>query len=81
MFSCSFSNLDSQLVKILIGCGSLLSLGFDGNKYSDTPPCSLKHSNANPKVKTMEEGVGVCFLTRNTLEVEGHVGAVGWGLR
>jgi hypothetical protein len=33
----------------------------------DAPSHSLKDSNANPKVKTMEEGVGVRFLTRSIL--------------
>jgi len=49
-------------------------------KLIDTPPNSLKDSNASPKVKTMEEGFGVCSLARNTLKVEGHVKARGWGL-
>jgi len=39
----------------------------------DTPPHLLKYSNVNPKVKTMEEEVGVHSLTRNTLRVEGRV--------
>ncbi len=34
MFSYSFSNLDSQLVKAFIGCGFLSSLGPNGNIYS-----------------------------------------------
>jgi len=38
-------------------------------------------STTNPKVKTMEgEGVGARSLVHNTLGVEGHVGAPGWGL-
>jgi hypothetical protein len=28
----------------------------------------------------MEEGVRVCSLARNTLGVNGHAGAPGWGL-
>jgi hypothetical protein len=41
----------------------------------------LKDSNANPKVKTMEEEkVGVCSVVHNTSRVEGHAGASGWGL-
>jgi len=47
----------------------------------DAPPYSLKNSNASPKVETMEEGVGVRSLVRNTLGVEGHVGVPRWGLR
>jgi hypothetical protein len=48
----------------------------------DAPPSSLMDSNASPKVKTMEgKGVGACSLARNTLGVEGHAGALGWGLR
>ncbi len=46
----------------------------------DAPPHSLKYSNMNPKVKTME-GVGVHSLVRSTSRVEGRVGALGWGLR
>jgi len=39
-------------------------------------------STSSPKVNIVEgEGVGVRFLARNTLGVEGHVGALGWGLR
>ncbi len=48
---------------------------------NDTPPNSLKDSNANPKVETIEEkGNGVCSLIRNTSGVEGHVGAPRWEL-
>jgi hypothetical protein len=48
----------------------------------DAPPHSLKNSNVSQKVETMEEeGVRVCSLTRNTLGLEGHVGARGWGLK
>jgi hypothetical protein len=48
----------------------------------DTPPHSLKKSNVNRKVETMEEeGVRVCSVARNTLGVEGHARAPGWGLR
>jgi hypothetical protein len=36
-------------------------------------------STINLKVKIAKgEGVGACFLTRNTSGVEGHVGALGW---
>jgi hypothetical protein len=46
-----------------------------------TPPHSLKNSNANLKVKTMEEErIGVRSLARNILGVEGHVGDPRWGL-
>jgi hypothetical protein len=41
-------------------------------------PHSLKDSNVNPKMETMEEeGVGVCSLVHNTLRVEGHGRALG----
>jgi len=42
----------------------------------------LKDSNANPNVETTEEEekVEVCSLARNISGVEGHVGALGWGL-
>ncbi len=46
---------------------------------SGAPPQSLKDSNVNSKVKTTK-GVGVHSLFRNTLGVEGCVGALGWGL-
>jgi hypothetical protein len=35
---------------------------------------------ANPKMKTMERGVGAHSLVHSTLEVEGRVGALGCGL-
>ncbi len=34
MFSYSFFNSDSQLVRTLVGCGYMLSLHLDGNMYS-----------------------------------------------
>ncbi len=37
----------------------------------DAPSNSLKNSNANSKMKTMEEGVKVLFLVCNTLGVRG----------
>jgi hypothetical protein len=47
----------------------------------DTPPHSLKGSNASPKLEiTKEEAVGVCSLACNISMVEGRVGASGWGL-
>jgi hypothetical protein len=46
-------------------------------KMNDAPVSSLMDSTASPKVKTMEEGVGTCFLARSTLGVEGRVGALG----
>jgi hypothetical protein len=46
----------------------------------DTPPHSLKNSNASPKVETMEKRVEVHFLARSTLGVEGHARDPGWGL-
>ncbi len=36
----------------------------------DAPPNSLKDSNANPKMKTME-GVAICSLTHNISRVKG----------
>ncbi len=47
----------------------------------DAPPHSLKDSNANLKVKTIEkERIKVRSLTHSTLGVEGHVGALRCGL-
>jgi len=38
-------------------------------------------SIASPKVKTTErEGIGARSLACSTSRVEGHVGALGWGL-
>jgi len=49
------------------------SMSFSGGRTnlphqtnSDTPPNSLKDSDANSKVKTIEEGVRVRFLTCST---------------
>jgi hypothetical protein len=39
----------------------------------DAPPNSLKYSNANPKVKTTEEGVGAHSLAHNILRVKKSV--------
>jgi hypothetical protein len=51
------------------------------NTIIDAPPHSLKDSNVNLKMKTMEkEGIGVCSLVHNTLKVERCVKALGWGL-
>jgi hypothetical protein len=48
----------------------------------DAPPHSLKYSNVSLEMEIMEEeGVGVRSLIRSTLRVEGHVAALGWGLR
>ncbi len=62
----------------------MFSPGLDGNKYSigndDAPPHSLKDSNANPKVETMEEGVKVRTLAHSTSRVKGRVGTSRWGL-
>ncbi len=45
----------------------------------DAPPNSLMDLTTSPKVKTIEgKGVGAHSLVRNTLGVEGHVGALGW---
>jgi hypothetical protein len=39
-------------------------------------------STVSPKVTTTErKGIGACSLACNTLGVEAHVGAPGWGLR
>ncbi len=42
---------------------------FDGSIFKmvvgDAPPNPLEDSNVNPKMKTMEEGVGVCSLIRS----------------
>jgi hypothetical protein len=47
----------------------------------NAPPSSLMESTVNPKVKTMEgERVGARSLACSTLGVEGHAGAMGWGL-
>jgi hypothetical protein len=43
-------------------------------------PHSLNDSNANPKVETTKEGVGVRSLTCNISKVDGHARAPGWGL-
>ncbi len=51
------------------------------NWVEDTPPCSLNDSNANLKMKTMEQKrIGVCSLVRNISRVKWHVGTLGWGL-
>jgi hypothetical protein len=58
-----------------------LILKNKSNKEYDAPPSSLMDSTTNPKMKTMEgEGVRARSLAHNTLGVEGHVGALGWGL-
>jgi len=45
---------------------------FQSKKFIDAPPNSLKDSNANPKVKIMEEKrVRVRSLIRNTSKVRG----------
>jgi len=47
----------------------------------DAPLSSLMDSIVSPKMKTLErEGIGVLSLVRNILGVEGHAGALGWGL-
>jgi hypothetical protein len=46
----------------------------------NAPPNSLINSNANLKVKTMEKIIKVRSLICNISRVEGHVGALGWGL-
>jgi hypothetical protein len=44
-------------------------------------PSSLMDSTTSPKIKTTErEGVGAHSLVCNTLGVEGHARAPGWGL-
>jgi len=44
-------------------------------------PHSLKDSNANSKMKTTKEGVGVHSLVHNTLGIKGHARALGLGLK
>jgi hypothetical protein len=39
--------------------------------HNDAPPNSLKDSNANINVKTMEEGIGARSITRNISGVRG----------
>jgi hypothetical protein len=52
-----------------------------GPMWADTPLSSLMDSTTSPKVKTMEEErVGVHWLARNTLGVEGRVGVSSLGL-
>jgi hypothetical protein len=48
--------------------------------YHDAPPHSLKDSNVNPKVETIEKGVGVRSLARSTSGVDERAGALGWGI-
>jgi hypothetical protein len=45
------------------------------------PQNSLKDSNVSLKVKTMEEGIGVHSLIRNTLGVKGVCWSFGMGIR
>jgi hypothetical protein len=47
----------------------------------DAPPNSLIDSTMNPKVKIMEEGVGIRSLVRNILVLEGCDEDPRWGLR
>jgi len=48
----------------------------------DTPPNSLKDSNASPKMKIVEEkGVGVHSLTHSTLGVRRACWSYGMGIR
>jgi len=35
----------------------------------------------SPKVKTMEEGIGICSLVCITSKVKGRVGTPRWGIR
>lgn len=45
-------------------------------------PKLLIYSTTSPKMKTMEwEGVGVHYLVRNTLGVDGCARTLGWGLK
>jgi hypothetical protein len=47
----------------------------------DAPPSSLMDLTTSPKVMTKKgETVGAHSLVCNTSEVEGCVGALGWGL-
>ncbi len=39
--------------------------------FNDTPPKTLKNSNVNPKMKTIEEErIGVCSFIRNIFKVK-----------
>jgi hypothetical protein len=61
--------------ELIKGCFVLTCTGhykLNGEVFNiNAPRNSLKDSNANPKVKTMEEGITVRSLIRNTLEVRG----------
>jgi hypothetical protein len=49
---------------------------------NDTPPNSLKYSNANPKVETTEEkGTWVCSLVHSILGVKGACQSFGMGIK
>ncbi len=41
----------------------------NGGMHNDVPPNSLKDSNANPNMKTMEKGVGAHSITPNIFRV------------
>jgi hypothetical protein len=47
----------------------------------DTPLNSLKDSNASPKVKTTEEGIGAQFLIRSIYRVRRVCWSFGMGIR
>ncbi len=49
---------------------------------NDTPPNSLMDSTMNLKGENNKRiRSWACSLARNTLKVEGHARALGWGLR
>jgi hypothetical protein len=48
--------------------------------YTWHTPKFFDRHNCESKGKTIKEGVGVRFLARSILKVEGHVVILGWGL-
>jgi hypothetical protein len=47
--------------------------------HIDAFPSSLMDSITSPKVMRVKgEAIGACFLVRNTLGVERHVGTLKW---
>jgi len=75
--------LNIDAISLSFGLSRIPSLSDDFflvHNHYDTPPHSLKDSNANPKVKTVEKGVGICSLARNILGVEVRAQTPRWGL-
>jgi hypothetical protein len=71
-----------MFVRILLKFCDIVSLWCDHTFYNiEAPPNSWIDSIGSPKVKTTEgKWVGACPLVRNISKVEGHDGALGWGL-